>query len=42
LIGIAVTVVFAYACGAVAGYVIRTFGSKEMIYEDEDEFASAD
>ncbi len=42
LAGIAVTVVFAYACGAAGGYIIRAFGSKAMVYEDQDEFASAE
>jgi len=42
LTGIAITVVFAYVCGVAGGYVIRAFGSKEMIYEDMDEFASAE
>jgi len=42
LTGIVVTVVFAYVCGAAGGYLIRAFGSKESIYEDQDEFASAE
>ena len=42
LTGIVVTVVFAYACGAVGGYIISAFGSKVMVYEDRDEFASTE
>lgn len=42
LVGIVFTVIFAYACGAAGGYIIRAFGSKEMVYEDKDEFSAAE
>ncbi|MCX5786573.1 MAG: ammonium transporter [Elusimicrobia bacterium] len=44
LTGIVVTVIFAYVCGAVGGYVIRIFGAKAMVmvYEDKGEFATAE
>ena len=29
-------------CGAVSGCVIRIFGLKVMVYEDNDEFAAAE
>ena len=41
LTGIVVTIIFAYACGACGGCIIRMFGKKVMVYEDKDEFESA-
>ena len=38
LIGIAFTVALALTGGLIAGYIIRTTGSKEKIYEDHEEF----
>jgi ammonium transporter Rh len=40
LVGIIVTVVIALVGGIVSGYIIRAFGSKEVVYEDGDEFAN--
>lgn len=40
LAGIIVTVVCALTGGIVSGYVIRAFGTKEIVYEDGDEFAN--
>jgi ammonium transporter Rh len=40
LTGIVVTVVFACICGVAGGYVIRLSGSKAMVYEDREEFAT--
>jgi len=39
LVGIAFTVGIALAGGAVGGLLIKLTGSKEMIYEDAEEFA---
>lgn len=39
-IGIAFTIVLAFAGGAIGGFLISLTGSKEKIYEDADEFAS--
>jgi ammonium transporter Rh len=41
LIGILFTVVVAFAGGTLGGYLIRMTGSKETVYEDEDEFTVA-
>jgi ammonium transporter Rh len=41
LLGIAVTVVFALVSGVASGFVIRSLGKKEIIYEDADEFTNA-
>ncbi len=38
LIGIAITLVLAFAGGTIGGYIIRLTGSKEEVYEDADEF----
>jgi ammonium transporter Rh len=38
LIGIAITLVIAFAGGTIGGYIIRLTGSKEEVYEDADEF----
>ncbi len=38
LTGIVFTVLFAYGCGVVGGYLIRATGSKALVYEDHDEF----
>jgi ammonium transporter Rh len=40
LVGIIVTVVIALVGGIVSGYIIRAFGSKDVVYEDGDEFAN--
>lgn len=39
LVGIAFTVALAFVGGTVGGHLIKLTGSKEKIYEDEDEFA---
>lgn len=39
--GIIFTVVLALLCGTVGGFIIRITGSKEKVYEDEDEFSEA-
>jgi ammonium transporter Rh len=39
LIGIAFTVVLAFAGGTIGGHLIKLTGSKEVIYEDEEEFS---
>lgn len=41
LVGILFTVVLAFLCGTLGGFIIRLTGSKEMVYEDEDEFTAA-
>jgi ammonium transporter Rh len=38
LIGIAFTVVFAFGCGTVGGYLIKLVGEKVAVYQDSDEF----
>jgi ammonium transporter Rh len=38
LVGIGFTVVFAWGCGSLSGYLIRLFGAKLAIYRDNDEF----
>jgi ammonium transporter Rh len=38
LIGIAFTVVFAFAAGSIAGFIVRAVGDKALAYEDRDEF----
>lgn len=40
LIGIAFTVVLAFLGGTIGGHLIKLTGTKEKIYEDEDEFAA--
>lgn len=37
--GIVFTVVFAYVCGIIGGFIIRALGNKKLVYEDKDEFA---
>ena len=39
LIGIAFTIILAFAGGTLGGFLIRLTGCKENVYEDEDEFA---
>lgn len=39
LIGIAFTIILAFAGGTLGGFLIRLTGSKENVYEDADEFA---
>jgi ammonium transporter Rh len=41
LVGVVFTVVLAFAGGTLAGYIIRLTGSKEAVYEDEEEFTAA-
>ena len=40
--GIVVTVVLAFAAGAVGGFIIRATGEKVQAYQDADEFADAE
>ena len=40
LVGIAFTVVLAFAGGTIGGHLIKLTGTKEKIYEDEEEFAA--
>ena len=40
LVGIAFTVVLAFAGGTIGGQLIKLTGTKEKIYEDEEEFAA--
>jgi len=40
LAGIAITVVLALGSGIIGGVVIRAFGTKDVIYEDGDEFSN--
>ena len=40
LVGIAFTVVLAFAGGTIGGQLIKLTGTKENIYEDEEEFAA--
>lgn len=40
VIGIVVTVVLAFVCGTLGGFIIRLTGQKALVYEDKDEFAS--
>jgi ammonium transporter Rh len=42
LVGILFTVVFAFACGGVAGFVLKAAGAKRLAYEDKDEFLMAE
>lgn len=39
--GIIFTVVLAFLCGTIGGFIIRLTGAKEKAYEDEDEFSAA-
>jgi ammonium transporter Rh len=41
LVGMAFTVLFAFACGTAAGYLIRMAGHKRAAYQDHDEFIGA-
>ena len=41
LVGIIFTIVLAFICGTLGGFIIRLTGSKEKVYEDEDEFTAA-
>jgi ammonium transporter Rh len=41
LVGIAFTVVFAFGCGSAGGYIIKLFGQKLALYQDQDEFLGA-
>jgi ammonium transporter Rh len=38
LLGIVVTVLIAFSCGKITGYVISLLGKKEILYSDADEF----
>ncbi len=40
-IGIAFTIILAFAAGTMGGFLIRLTGAKEKVYEDEDEFVAA-
>jgi ammonium transporter Rh len=39
LVGIAITVVFAFVAGTIGGFIIRFTGAKQSAYQDHDEFA---
>ena len=42
LIGIVVTILLAFVSGVIGGHIIKLTGSKLLVYEDRDEFASGE
>jgi ammonium transporter Rh len=42
LLGIVITVVIAFACGKITGFIIDILGTKEIPYTDEEEFILAE
>ncbi|MDP4093219.1 MAG: ammonium transporter [Bacillota bacterium] len=40
--GIIFTVLFAYVCGLIGGFIIKATGRKKLVYEDRDEFGNED